>query len=79
MVLMSVSLLIMGGGRVGVGVRFFSLGSLGLVSKINFVEGGYKESLHLFSFLIVGCRKGKKDIDRKEAIFISIFVLCCWL
>ena len=55
MVLMSVSLLIMGGGRVGVGVRFFSLGGLGLVSKINFVEGEYKESLYLSSFLIVGC------------------------
>ena len=32
-----------GGGRVGVGVGFFSsLGGLGLVSKINFVEGEYK-------------------------------------
>ena len=55
MVLMSASLLIRGGGWVGVGVGFFSLGGLGLVSKINFVEGEYKESLYLSSFLIVGC------------------------
>ena len=49
----------------------------------------YKESLYLFSFLIVGCGKGKKIlIERKQSSFLfSFFVvgcrdcddtLCCW-
>ena len=32
-----------GWGWVGLGVGSFSLGGLGLVSKIHFVEGEYKE------------------------------------
>ena len=38
----------MGGEWVGVAVGIFSLGALGLVSKINFVEGEHKESLSIF-------------------------------
>ena len=64
-----------GWGRGGV----FYLGGLGLVSKITFVEGEYKESLYLFSFLIVGCRKGKRIlIERKQSLFLfSFFVVGC--
>ena len=47
----------MGWGRGG---GFSLLGVWDWFQKTNFVEGEYKESLYLFSFLIVVCRKGKR-------------------
>ena len=39
-----------------------------------------KKTIFASIFVLDCCLQvGKKDIDRKEAIFISIFVLCRWL
>ena len=57
---------------MGVGVGgFLSWGSGTGFKNFNFVEGGIQKSLYLFSFLIVGCRKGKRIlIERKLSLLL---------